>query len=77
MKLVTDPAGISHLMASARERSEVHKTSAIYCGLQMIRLRLFDQKSPSWGPEMRAGFNALSALLLERAEACVWEGSRR
>ncbi len=76
MRLYTDKAGIAHLMAAAEERAAVHRTSAVYCGLQMVRSELFNQKSPRWGPDMSMLFHALSRDLSERAEACQVRADR-
>jgi hypothetical protein len=77
MKLITDSAGIAHLMAAAEERAAIHRTSAIYCGLQVIRERLFDESAMAWGPDMRFLFHSLSRDLAERAEACQVSSERK
>ena len=70
MKLITDLAGVVHAMARAEERAQLHRTSAVFCRLQMTRYELFNPKSNIWTDNTRAYFGELAGELEQRAEAC-------
>lgn len=68
MKLITDPAGVSHLMAEAETRAAIHRTASTYCKLQIIRRELFEPKSGRWNADTQFYFMSLSDTLGAQAE---------